>query len=64
MGDDRAPSSTDVGGAGTDEGAESGPMDTEWQAEAPPAWIEAGAALAMLQVTWEAAAAAAAEVLS
>ena len=58
VGDDRAPSSTDVGGAGADEGAESEPMDTEWQAEAPPAWIEAGAALAMLQVTWEAAEAA------
>ena len=62
VGDDRASSGIDVGGAGADEGAESEPMDTEWQAEAPPAWIEAGAALAMLQVTWEAAEAA--EVLS
>ena len=58
VGDDRASSGIDVGGAGADEGAESEPMDTEWQAEAPPAWIEAGAALAMLQVTWEAAEAA------
>ena len=39
---------------------EAEPSGMEWREEAPPAWIDAGAALVMVRVPWEAATAAAA----